>query len=165
MEGYKLDFGSDTLKLRFYAMLAEKPEGQKLIRERDEYIRLGKYAEALEVSKKIEKVMSKAFSYYVKEAEEKARKINILQLGLPHEVVMKLNVLYITAFMTADILESCIMDMDNMVRKYDSTMSVKMFDELGRQTRRPRVYLGCSGKLRTLPIFPSGAMSATICIK
>ena len=89
----------------------------------------GQFIQAIQIAKKIDDFVAQEFAKYARQAEKEAERINVNELGMPNHVKNELNKLYVVAFMTADILESVILDMNDAVKKFDKDLAVDIFDD------------------------------------
>jgi hypothetical protein len=87
------------------------------------------------MAKKIDDFVAQEFAKYARQAEKEAERISIRELGMPNDIKNELNKLYVVAFMTADILESVILDMNDTVKRFDKDLAVDMFDDFKEVNR------------------------------
>lgn len=135
---YNIQFSTPDLEKRFYETIGKNRDIQKLQKKYDEYMSRRQFVQAIQMKNKLSKLYQQAFDIYVKDAEWEAQKVNVNQLGLPDELKKQLNILYVVAFMTADILESCVLDMNDAIKKFDATLSVEIFDELKEANKKAK---------------------------
>ena len=135
---YNIQFSTPDLEKRFYEVVGKDRDIQKLQRKYDEYMAKRQFVQAVQMKEKLNALYQKAFEIYIKDAQEEAKKINVNQLNLPFELKNRMNILYIAAFMTADLLESCVLDMNDAIKKFDSTLSVEIFDDLREANKKAK---------------------------
>ena len=116
----------------------------------------GQFIQAMQMSKKIDDFVAQEFAKYARQAEKEAERINVRELGMPNDMKLKLNKLYVVAFMTADILESVILDMNDTIKKFDKELAVDMFDdfkEVNRVAKEKLRFFRKSEDVMKLPIW------------
>lgn len=126
----KLEELSSEERKCFERYIAQNQKVNELYMIQAELKRKGKFVEALELNVKISEIKNMAFQLWLSEQYELKRHIDLTNANIPKETKELVNVLYITAFMACDIIESCVMDMNDELRKHDKTLSVEAFDEL-----------------------------------
>ncbi|MBO4787077.1 MAG: hypothetical protein J5510_08420 [Prevotella sp.] len=96
----------------------------------DGYRRNHQYVQALQTGKMIDEIRVRTFNEWIKAIQESAERIDLRDIGMPDEYRAKINMLSITIFMACDIIESGVMDINDVMKKVDPTMKVEMFDKL-----------------------------------
>lgn len=153
---YKIEFGSATTKQQFFNMFTKSKEGQALLRKKEDYIYKGKFIQAMQMSKKIDDYVAKEFAKYAEKVKRESDRINVSELGLPNDTKNELNKLYVVAFMTADILESVILDMNDLIKSHDKDLAVDIFDDfkdVNRVAQEKLRYFRKSEDVMKLPIW------------
>lgn len=108
------------------------------------YSRCGKFAEALSVAKRLEALRNKCVYEYMSEAEREVSEIDISSVGIPLSDKEELMNLLLVCFMCGDIIESSIMDMNDLLHKHDKSLSIEKFDDIRSLMRM------CKEKLKYL---------------
>lgn len=109
--------------------------------DRDERIRLlrtqqqlamreGKLQQAMEIGKTVNHLWERVLMSYVDDANNEADNINLESIGLSLEQMERINTLVITMFMCCDIIDSIIMDVNDVIKKKDDTLQFEQFDEV-----------------------------------
>ena len=88
------------------------------------------YVEALKTARAIDEIRERTFNIWIAEMQEKAEKIDLNKSGIPDSAKEQMNILYVTTFIACDIIESAVLDMNDLLKKYDKTLSVEMFDDI-----------------------------------
>ena len=98
-------------------------------------MRSGKYREALKVGYQIDFLFTKVVQAYITEANTECEQITLDKAGLPQEDAEQLNECVVTIFMCCDIIETAIMDANDILHKTDKGLHFEMFNELTRLSR------------------------------
>ena len=99
------------------------------LRQRD-YQSQGKFQAALELGKTINELFDRVVYQYLKEAEEQVERIDINNMQMPIEDRESILALGIVMFMACDIIESAIIDTNDMLHKHDKELSFEMFNDI-----------------------------------
>lgn len=116
----------DKIKAAFDA----EPRVQRLRVQQQMLMRTGKYQDALDVAKYIETLYNECVYNYVEESESQVEKIDIASINMPLSEKEDLMKHLLVCFMCADIIESSVMDMDDLLHRYDKTMFMEMFNDM-----------------------------------
>lgn len=125
--------------------------------DRDERIRLlrtqqqlamreGKIQQAMDIGKTVNHLWERVLMGYVDEANNEADNINIESIGLSYEQMERINTLVITLFMCCDIIDSTIMDVNDVIKKKDDTLQFEQFDEVKELAKMVKGKLAILGK-------------------
>lgn len=90
----------------------------------------GDYAEALRLGKMIDVLYNEVVYNYIKEAQQQVEQVEIGKLGIPLEAKERILTLGIVLFMTSDIIETAIKDIDDVMQKYDKDLHFEMFNDM-----------------------------------
>ena len=93
-------------------------------------VRQGNLQAALQIGQTIEALFSKVVYEYLKEANEKAERIDIGTLNISNEDKAEINTLIVTLFMACDIIESATMDFNDVLKRVDDTLVMEQFDDI-----------------------------------
>lgn len=96
----------------------------------DAYRKNHQFVQALQMGKMIDEIRVRTFNEWIRNIQEIAEKIDLKDIGMSDEYRAKINMLSITIFMACDIIESGVMDINEVMKKVDPTMKVEMFDKL-----------------------------------
>lgn len=127
---YDINKASAELLVKFLEKFGQDRDVKKLLEKKDLYTRQRKYASLMMVNQEIEKKKALAYAMYVKDIEENGYEVDIKSTGLPQDVLDKMHILYITVFIACDIIESAVLDMNDLVKKHDTKLSVDKFYDL-----------------------------------
>lgn len=92
--------------------------------------RKGNYKEAMILGKNIDYLFSKVVQSYIEETEEEVEKTDLQSVKLPSESRTAVEVLCTTMFMACDIIETCVMNIDDEIKKVDKDLHMDMFDDI-----------------------------------
>lgn len=88
----------------------------------------------------------KLFNNFIQRVKREGRKLDIKQIPLPKETKEKIDILYITTFMACDIIESAALDMNDVLKKVDKSLSFETFSEMVKIIRVAKEKLSFFGK-------------------
>jgi len=98
----------------------------------------------LNLRKKLSEVRFKAQQDLLANQEDSVEQVTLLQMGLSHEALDKINTLIIAMYLASDMLEFFALDINSELKKADPTASFEMFDpirEVGKKARENLSYL------------------------
>ena len=98
----------------------------------------------LNLRKKLSEVRFKAQKDLLANQEDSVEEVSLLQMGLSHEALDKINTLIIAMYLASDMLEFFAIDINSELKKADPTASFEMFDpirEVGKKARENLSYL------------------------
>ena len=114
----------------------------RALKDKLEYHRRhNQYIQALQVGQTLDALKLKVFNIWINEVQESAEKIDMKDVDMPQEHRDLINILSITAFMACDIIESCVMDMNDTLHKTHPDMTVEMFDNLTKMAEEAKEHL------------------------
>ena len=90
----------------------------------------GNYLAALEVGKEIDKLYNAFVTEYVKLSNDNAENVDVRSIGLSKEQLAKVDTLTLALFMCCDIIDSCILDINNVLATKDDTLRYEAFDDI-----------------------------------
>lgn len=114
----------------FNQIFEQNKEIATLQKKMDTFRRNRQYIQAMNIGKMIDEIRVRTFNEWIKNIQETAEKIDLKDIGMSDEYRAKINMLSITIFMACDIIESGVMDINEVMKKVDPTMKVEMFDKL-----------------------------------
>lgn len=98
----------------------------------------------LNLRKKLSEVRLKAQENLLANQEDSVEEVSLLQMGLSHEALDKINTLIIAMYLASDMLEFFAIDINSELKKADPSASFEMFDpirEVGKKARENLSYL------------------------
>ena len=90
----------------------------------------GDYARALSLNKEIDRLYGEVLYNYLTNINNTDVKDKLSDLGLPNEAIKEVMIYVLTAFMSMDILSSCILDANDVIHRTNKDWSLEMFDEI-----------------------------------
>lgn len=123
------DVPSEQLN-RIREVFNESPAVQRLRVQQGLLIHSGKYVEAANIGKQLEALYQETVYKTLKEASDECERMDMYTLSLPDEVKERIIVLGIAIFMCCDMIESAVMDIDDILAKYEDDMHLEMFNDL-----------------------------------
>ena len=107
----------------------------------DMHRRKKEYVQAMQVGKALDILRVRVFQRWIETVQESVEKIDLKDIDMPKEDRDMINVLSITAFMACDIIESCVLDMNDTLHKTHPDMTVEMFDTLIKMAKEAKEHL------------------------
>lgn len=90
----------------------------------------GDYARALLLNQKIQRLYDDVLYNYLTNINKTDVKDKLSSLGLPNEAIKEVMIYVLTAFMSMDILNSCILDANDVIHRTNKDWSLEMFDDI-----------------------------------
>ena len=90
----------------------------------------GDYLRALSLNKEIERLYDNVLYKYLSNINNTDVKDKLSNLGLSNEAIKEVMIYVLTAFMSIDILNSCILDANDVIHRTNKDWSLEMFDEI-----------------------------------
>ena len=115
---------------RIRSQFESSPPIVKLRLHQMELQRTGKFKEALELAKQIESTYNDVVYKYMKEAERQIEKVDVGKMNIPIEDKERVVSLGIVMFMCCDLIDFAVMDVDDILHKYDKELKFEMFDDI-----------------------------------
>ena len=88
------------------------------------------YARALLLNQEIESLYDNELYNYITNINNTNVKDKLSNLGLLNEDIKEVMILVLTAFMSMDILNSCILDANDVIHRTNKDWSLEMFDDI-----------------------------------
>ena len=90
----------------------------------------GKYYDALKEERYLEDLHARVIAEYLDAINKDAETIDLNTLNLPKEDVEELNTLFCSAMMITDMLDTCLRDMNDVLKRHDKTLSFESIDDI-----------------------------------
>nr|DAI13885.1 MAG TPA: hypothetical protein [Caudoviricetes sp.] len=123
------DIPSDMLR-QIRNSFEEDPQIRQMRIRQDTLLRSGNAVQALEWGKKIESLYAKVVDSYIEEAANESETFSLEQAGVPASDIEKITEHAVTMFMACDIIESCIIDINDILHKTDKDLHYEQFDDI-----------------------------------
>lgn len=108
----------------------DDPQIKQMRIRQDVLLRSGNAVQALEWGKKIESLFVKVVDNYIEEAANEVETFSLEEAGIPPEYIEKITEHAVTMFMACDIIESCIIDINDILHKTDKDLHFEQFDDI-----------------------------------
>lgn len=107
-----------------------EPKIRELRVQQQMLIRTGKYDAALALAKQVDVLFNRVVFEYLENAESEVEKIDIATMEMPIKDKEELMKRLLVCFMCADIIESSVIDMDDILHRYDKNTYMEMFNDI-----------------------------------
>ena len=108
----------------------QNPKIQQLRVRQQMLVREHKFADALDLAKNIESLRNSAVYEYMKESERQLESVDVSDMDIPLDDKERMMQLLLVCFMCADIIESSVIDMDDILHRYDKSLCIEMFNDI-----------------------------------
>ena len=107
-----------------------EPKVRELRVQQQMLMRTGKYDAALALAQQVDVLFNRVVFEYLENAENEVEKIDIATMEMPTGDKEDLMRHLLVCFMCADIIESSVIDMDDLLHRYDKNMYMEMFNDI-----------------------------------
>ena len=90
----------------------------------------GKFMEAMKLRQQIEQLFDKVIVAYCQEAESQMEEMTLDQAKVPMEDQKKINQLMVTLYMAVDIMDSCLLDINDTLHRTDKNLNYEKIRDL-----------------------------------
>lgn len=90
----------------------------------------GRFAEALALAKRLEMLYNRCVSQYMQEMEDEAEKVDLKDIPMQKEDREGITKLLLVCFMCSDIIETSILDMNDILHRYDKDLNIELFNDI-----------------------------------
>lgn len=94
------------------------------------YVMQGRLSDALGLAKKLETLYNRCVSQYMRETEDELEHIDLKNVGLSDVDMESVMRLVLVCFMCSDIIETSVLDMNDILHRYDKTMNIELFNDI-----------------------------------
>jgi hypothetical protein len=101
----------------------------KLRMKQQELMRKGLIREAMKIGEQVNRLFEIVCTDYLKEINSNVEKIELKKLGLSQDDKERIMTHCIVLFMACDIIESAVIDIDDVLHKHDKDLSFEMFND------------------------------------
>lgn len=106
------------------------PKVQQLRVQQQMLVKTNKFQEALEMAMGIDELFRKCVYEYLAESERQVETVDVSDMDMPVDDKEKMMQLLLVCFMCADMIESAVIGMDDVLHKYDKTLHMEMFNDI-----------------------------------
>ena len=107
-----------------------EPKIRELRVQQQMLMRTGKYDAALALAKQIDVLFNRVVFEYLENARNEVEQVEVATLDMPIKDKEELMKRLLVCFMCADIIESSVIDMDDILHRYDKNTYMEMFDDI-----------------------------------
>lgn len=97
---------------------------------RQMYLRNGNLTAALDMAQEIDALYNKCVYEYMEQNKEQVEQVDIATVDMPIEDKEELMRRLLVCFMCADMIESSVIKMDDILHKYDKNMHMEIFNDI-----------------------------------
>ncbi len=94
------------------------------------HLQAGHYAEAMKIRQQIETLYDKVIVAYCQEAESQVEEMSLDQAKVPMEDQKRINQLMVTLYMAVDIMDSCLLDINDTLHRTDKNLNYEKIRDL-----------------------------------
>lgn len=123
---------------RIKAQFESDPKVRQLRVQQQMFMRTGRYREALSLAQDIDVLYNKCVYEYIAESECQVEQVDVSNIDMPIEEKENMMQHLLVCFMCADIIESSVIDMDDMLHRYDKSLHMEMFNDIRDVMRMSR---------------------------
>lgn len=116
----------ESLKKTFY----QNPKVKELQIKADNLSAIGDYAGALKLRKVIRDLFDRCEQNYVNVFNKAEEEIKLIETNIPPKDMREITKRILSLFMCCDIIETLIMDINDILHRYDKNFSFNQFEEL-----------------------------------
>ena len=125
----------DTMMTDIREAFDRDPQVLELRTHQNLLMRKGSYREAMKVGEQIDFLFTKVVQAYIAETNAECEQITLDKAGIPEDDAEQLNECVVTIFMACDVIETAIMDANDILHKTDKGLKFEMFNELTRLSK------------------------------
>ena len=107
-----------------------EPKVRELRVQQQMLMRTGKYDSALALAQQIDVLFNRVVYEYLENASNEVEKVDIATIEMPIKDKEELMKRLLVCFMCADIIESSVIDMDDILHRYDKNTYMEMFNDI-----------------------------------
>lgn len=103
--------------------------------------RQGDYRAAMNVGRQIETLYTKTVEELLTEVDRQSENIDMQSVSIPKGDADTLNEIIVTLQMAIDIMDTCVMDFNDVLHRTDTSLTLEMFDELRQLSDKVKAHL------------------------
>ena len=134
----------EHVRRKFEDAFAKNSKAVNLLKRAERANSQGNYVAAMSAYNKLEEARLTAQYNLMLNEKQEVEKVTLLQMGLSHEDLDKINTLTIAMYMACDMIEFFALDVNSILQKQDKTARFEMFDpirKVGKEARDNLSYL------------------------
>lgn len=106
------------------------PEVRQLRSSQQYAQRMGRFQEALDIAKRIERLFPVVLNEYIIKSESEVKALDTETADLPHNDKDEMMVKIMTLFMACDIIESAVIDLNDILHRTKPDIDITTFDDI-----------------------------------
>ena len=107
-----------------------EPKVRELRVQQQMLMRTGKYDAALALARQVDALFNRVVFEYLENARNEVEQVDIATMEMPIDDKEDLMRHLLVCFMCADIIESSVVDMDDILHRYDKNTYMEMFNDI-----------------------------------
>ena len=107
-----------------------EPKVRELRVQQQMPMRTGKYADALALAQQVDVLFNRVVFEYLESTRNEVEHVEVATLDMPIKDKEELMKRLLVCFMCADIIESSVIDMDDILHRYDKNTYMEMFNDI-----------------------------------
>ena len=107
-----------------------EPKIRELRVQQQMLMRTGKYDAALALAKQVDVLFNRVVFEYLENARNEVEQVEVATLDMPIKDKEDLMKRLLVCFMCADIIESSVVDVDDILHRYDKNTYMEMFNDI-----------------------------------
>lgn len=107
-----------------------EPKIRELRVQQQMLMRTGRYDAALALAKQVDVLFNRVVYEYLENARNEVEQVEVATLDIPLKDKEELMKRLLVCFMCADIIESSVIDMDDILHRYDKNTYMEMFNDM-----------------------------------
>ena len=134
----------EHVRRKFEDAFAKNSKAVNLLKRAERANSQGNYVAAMSAYNKLEEARLTAQYNLMLNEKQEVEKVTLLQMGLSHEDLDRINTLTIAMYMACDMIEFFALDVNSILQKQDKTARFEMFDpirKVGKEARDNLSYL------------------------
>ena len=121
---------TDGLKEQCRTQFELHPEIRQLTEKADRLMHQGHFREAMQAKQQKEALFSRVVAEYEKQVGSQVSEVKLSAVGLPQKDIDEIERIMVTLFMAIDIMDSCLIDINDIIRRKDPCLSFEKIDDL-----------------------------------
>lgn len=103
--------------------------------------RQGDFRGAMNIGRQLDALYTKVLTQLLDEVDRQSENIDMQSVSIPKEDADTLNEIIVTLQMAIDIMDTCVMDFNDVLHRTDTSLTLEMFDELRQLSDKVKAHL------------------------
>ena len=131
----------DEVMQQFKLWMYKNEQYQEMVRKKAEAIKTGRYVVAAMLAKDIKEIEKKVLQNCIDEWQHQRKTVAEIMANCTKEELHEHNVLVNMLYVLTDMIESSVMDLNDIISKYDPKRKVILFDELNACLKQTKIVM------------------------